>query len=254
MTSEAERRRDSRMEMTLPVRVHGFLSDGTEWEEMSTTEDISSGGACFTLKRSMSLGQVVRLVLPLPKRLRQFDRQEPSYRVYALVRGVTHGDGTSRVGVMFFGKSPPRGFEKNPGARYLMPGDVGSPEPGPVVPPPRGRRTTAAEEPEADPDPDGRRKSARFDLFVNFTLQEFDEWGVVLREELTVAENLGRGGARVLSSLGFQTGDVLFLQEAGGSFQSRVEVRNSYAGPDGIRRLNLKFLDGRTPEHLVRRT
>jgi len=62
---------------------------------------------------------------------------------------------------------------------------------------------------------------------VNFTLQLVDEWGAVLQEELTVADNVARGGARVMTSLAFTVGDILLLQEAGGGFATRAEVRGS---------------------------
>ena len=46
--------------------------------------------------------------------------------------------------------------------------------------------------PEA-PDGRERRQHPRLNLFVNFTLQQVDEWGVVLQEELTVADNVSKG-------------------------------------------------------------
>ena len=58
------------------------------WEELSTTTDVSSGGACFPLAHEVELGQVLLLSLALPKRLRQYDLSDATYRVYSLVRGV----------------------------------------------------------------------------------------------------------------------------------------------------------------------
>jgi hypothetical protein len=103
----------------------------------------------------------------------------------------------------------------------------------------------------ANDDGPGRRQAPRFELFVNFRLQQVDERGLVLREELTVAENLGLGGVRVRTTLDCAQGEVLTLRELGGTFESRVEVRDTWQGPDGVRRLNLKFLDGRTAEPLL---
>jgi hypothetical protein len=89
-------------------------------------------------------------------------------------------------------------------------------------------------------------------LFVNFTLQQVDEWGTVLQEELTVADNLSRGGAHVMTSLEFAKSDVIQLEETGGGgFATRAEVRGVKRGKDGIIRLHLRFLDGQTPDRLL---
>ena len=84
----AERRKQRRVPMKLPVRVQGRESDGTTWEEMSTCEDASAGGLGLKLNRPVVLGQVLHLSLPLPQRFRQYDLTDPSYRVYTLVRNV----------------------------------------------------------------------------------------------------------------------------------------------------------------------
>jgi len=249
-----ERRRESRLQLNLPVRVRGFESDGTSWEAVTATEDCSAAGAAFTLVQAVRTGQVLQLALPLPRSLRQHDHFEASYRVYALVRHVDRGEQVSRIGVMFYGKAPPRGFDKNPAARFLLPSDVPSPIPDPATadeavaprPPP-------APEPEPDPDPGGMRKHERYEIFVNFTLLEQDEFGVVLREEVTVAENISLGGARVMTALNFASGDIVLMEEVGGPFKTRAEVRHAFLGVDRIRRLNLMFLDGRQPEHLLRK-
>ncbi len=257
--------------MALPVRVTGFADDGAAWEEVSSTEDVSQGGLSLRLHRKVELGQVLALSLPMPKRLREFDLNEATYRVYSLVRGIIHRDDCERVGVMFFGKYPPRGFHERPGARYLLPSDsvAGMPVPpelrapppppvapaapvGPVAPPPPPPSTSG----EIHPDPmspalHDRRASARINLFVNFTLQLVDEWGTVLQEELTVADNLSRGGAHVMTSLEFAKNDVIQLEESGGGFATRAEVRGVKRGRDGIIRLHLRFLDGQTPDRLL---
>src|SRR5512143_563166 len=118
-----ERRKTLRQNLGIPVRVQGFLADGATWEELTTTLDVSYGGACFSLGHEAELGQVLLLSLALPKRLRQFDLTASTYRVYSLVRGVRRRDERPRVGVMFFGKYPPREFQERPAARFLLPTD-----------------------------------------------------------------------------------------------------------------------------------
>ena len=244
----------------------------------------------------------------MPKRLRQYDLNDATYRVYTLVRGVRRRADQPRVGVMFFGKVPPRGFQEKPAARYLLPTDllanspapwglregdgdappsldtlVGEPAGSPLLrsaprpddpsrpdtPPPTTAAATlasaragvpAAPVPGAGgpdfraPDrmPEDRRVSPRVQLFVNFTIQLVDEWGAVLQEELTVADNISRGGARVMTSLGFHAGDVLLLQEAGGGFATRAEVRATTKVQPTVDRLHLRFLDRQAPARLMR--
>ncbi len=312
-----ERRKNPRMGLAIPTRVQGFLADGTVWDEMTTTVDVSSGGACFNLTHEAELGQVLLLTLALPKRLRQHDLTDSSYRVYTLVRGVRRRADQRRVGVMFFGKYPPRGFQERPAARYLLPSDsivnapapqglragetpydgtasvpeAGSPEDPPLdtlvgaggtpppplpddsasryTPPPMTAPSTipkgragvppaplpGAATPEfhaTSEVPTDRRGGPRTDLFVNFTIQLVDEWGVVLQEELTVADNVSRSGARVMTTLTFQVGDTILLQEANGGFATRAEVRGISKAQPTIERLHLRFLDRQAPDRLLR--
>jgi hypothetical protein len=325
-----ERRKTARVGLAIPVRVLGFLGDGATWEELTTTMDVSQGGACLPLSHEVELGQVLLLSLPMPKRLRQFDLNDASYRVYTLVRGVRRRADQPRVGVMFFGKYPPRGFQERPAARYLLPSDsvvnapapqglragdtpyagtlvgadaeagpddvpspdtlVGEPTPSapetplgshravvgmlpdasgpdtapvPTAPspvPPRRAGVPPAPVPGApvpefhatEAVPADRRDGPRVELFVNFTIQLVDEWGAVLQEELTVADNVSRGGARVMTSLSFQVGDILLLQEAGGGFATRAEVRGISKVQLTVDRLHLRFLDRQAPDRLLR--
>jgi len=260
--AQSERRKAYRMGMALPVRVTGFSDEGAAWEEASSTEDVSQGGLSLTLARRVELGQVLALTLAMPKRLRDFDLNEENYRVYGLVRGIVHKEDRERVGVMFFGKYPPRGFHERPGARYLLPSDsvAGMPVPPelrqsvatPAVPaPPLPSASGEIHVDRTAPDLHDRRATARLNLFVNFTLQLVDEWGTILQEELTVADNLSRGGAHVLTSLEFAKNDVVQLEESGGGFATRAEVRGVKRGRDGIIRLHLRFIGGQAPNRLL---
>jgi len=292
--SHGERRKSARLGLAIPTRVQGYLGDGGTWEELVTTEDVSQGGACFPLTRDVELGQILFMHLPLPRRLRQYDLQDTAYRVYTLVRSVRRRPDLNLVGVMYFGKYPPRGFHERPSARYLLPSDSQDaaaesppPTPGPADPPQAPPRTEEPEPPTPAPEPEPRPQvetepepafpipqefekpvrdepsapptpgaasgpPPRMQLFVNFTIQQVDEWGAVLQEELTVADNVSRDGARMMTTLGFQVGDVLLVQEAGGGFATRAEVRGVTRIQPTIERLHLKFIDRRAPDRLLR--
>jgi hypothetical protein len=100
--------------------------------------------------------------------------------------------------------------------------------------------------------PSDRRGAGRIELFVNFTIQLVDEWGAVLQEELTVADNVSRGGARVMTSLRFEPGEILLLQEAGGGFATRAEIRGITNVQAAVDRLHLRFVDRQAPDRLLR--
>jgi PilZ domain len=222
----AERRKQRRVPMKLPVRVQGRDSDGTTWEEMTTCEDASTGGVGFVLQRQVVLGQVLHLSLPLPARLRQYDLTDASYRVYTLVRNTRPGKGGGvRVGVVFLGKHPPRGTQALTGGLFLMPGD---------------------------PTPIERRKFARLTARLTLRLEAEHAPGGVAVEERTLTENVSQWGAQVKArTLPVGKGAILSVEEIGGDFKTRAEVRNVSIGEDGQPRLNLLFLDSPAPERML---
>jgi hypothetical protein len=221
----AERRRQRRVPMKIPVRVQGRETDGSTWEEMSSCEDASAGGVGLLLKRPVVLGQVLHLSLPLPQRFRQYDLTDPSYRTYTLVRNVRPGPAGARVGVVFLGKNPPRGAHALPGELYLMPGD---------------------------PTPVERRKFQRCLARLSLRLAAEQAPGGVAVEERTVAEDISQQGAQVRAmTLPVVKGAILQVEEIGGDFKTRAEVRNISIGTDGHPRLSLLFLDSPTPERLL---
>ena len=219
-----ERRKHVRVAMKLPVRVQGRDPDGTTWEEMASCDDMSTGGVGLSLQHAVRLGQVVHLSLPLPPRLRQYDLTDPSYRVYALVRNLRPGSPATRIGLLFLGKHPPRGTESLPSELFLLPGD---------------------------PKPVERRRFPRY--LVQLRLRLEADWapGGVAREERTAAEDVSAWGAKVKTTLPVVKGAVVQVEEVGGDFKTRAEVRSVSIGPDGQPRLSLLFLDNQAPERLL---
>ncbi len=235
-------RREERLALMMPVQVKTHAIDGRIREEEALMQDVSQGGMAFRARMPLRKGQVVHLSAPVPKTLRQFGHASGAYQVYAIVRNLLVDDDGCRVGVMFFGDQPPRGYERNPAARFLLPSDV-QPE--------RDARKLPAGA-VASTDPGGKRRHERFDVLVELELFFIDEWGTVLDQERTVAENLSEGGARVLTTHAFAVGNVVMLREVGGSFEARAQIVGSYIGPQLVRRLNLKFMEGHGPIDLMR--
>jgi PilZ domain len=223
MAKPPDRRQRTRFTLGLPVRIQGRDPDGTTWDEIGTTVDASLAGLGLRMRHPTRLGQVLHLSLPLPKRMRQYDLTDPSYRVYALVRHPpTRPDG--HVGVLLLGRHPPRGAESLPAETYLLPGD---------------------------PEPAERRRFARFQVRLAVKLDASRAPGGVAREERTVAEDIGKWGARVRTSLPVVKGDMVGVEEVDGSFKTRAEVRSISIESDGHPRLSLLFLDEPAPEHLL---
>jgi hypothetical protein len=202
-----DKRRESRISMTLPVRVQGFEAGGATWEEMTKCQDASAGGAGLTLQRSVKVGQVLLLMLPLPKSFRAYDLTTPSYRTYALVQTAKPEGAGCRIGVAFLGKNPPAGFEKNPAGRFLK----------------------------------ERRKAQRQSVALPVRLARKPASGTPEWEQ-TVLESVSSAGARVRTGLPLAEGEIVEIEEVSGPLRARAEVRTVYRGPDGVLRLGLKFL------------
>ena len=219
------------MGLSVPVRVLGHDPDGTAWEEMSATDDASYGGASFPLKHPHGVGQVLSLSLPIPRDFRRYDLNETSYKIFGLVRNTRAGAGGERVvGAMFIGRVPPKGYEARPGGRYRLPDD---PKTGP-----------GTEQPGAE-----RRHHERLQLFVNLRVRRLGISGAM--EEQTVTENVSRGGARVFTTLPVSSGETLTVADLDDKVAVEALVRNVYAGPDRVTRLNLQFPDPVAFERLL---
>jgi len=218
---EAERRRQRRVPLKLPVRVQGRDADGAGWEEMSTCEDASLGGVAMLVSHPVRPGQVLHLSVPLPQRFRQYDINDSSYRTYALVRHARPLASVLRVGVLFLGRHPPRGAEALPSELFLMPGEhaVRRARPAPTL----RLRLSAEQAP-----------------------------GGVEREEDVTVERLGPRVAVVRTTrLPVSRGTLLVVEERDAEFRTRAEVTSIAIGADGQPRVSLRFLDEPVPDRLL---
>jgi hypothetical protein len=240
---KTERRRDRRAPFAVRTQVKGFDPDGGLWEELTTTVDVSMHGALVPMRHPVERGQIVLLLLPLPPQFRRYDPGHPLYRVYALVRHVRVVDQGQQVGVRLLGKDAPRDYERHPACRYFLPG-----EPLPAGLTPHQRAVQALSESAPTAPSEERRRTPRLDVFTDFRIQRLDP---AVGSERTVAENIGPGGARVLTSLTIEPGEVVRVDEIGGAFTARAEVVNVSVDESQTRRLNLRFLDAELPKRLL---
>ena len=223
MELELDRRRYQRLALRLPVRVNGSYADGSVISELAVCEDASAGGGSVLLRHPVRQGQMLHLSLPLPPRFRQYDLTDQSYRIYALVRSVVpNGDERSRVGLLFYGRTPPRAEESLPSGLFLMPGDA---------------------------IPGGPRRHDGIPLTLRLPAEHAP--GGHEHEERAVAELVREREARVrISSLPAMKGAILLVEDARGGFRTRAEVRHILIGTDGDPRLEIAFLDASAPTGL----
>ena len=112
----------------------------------------------------------------------------------------------------------------------------------------------AASEPGSPPRETGeeRRRDSRLAISVDLVLVRIGPGGVPGPDERTLADNIGRRGARVLTADDRSAiGDVVRISERGGDFQTTATVRHVSVGVDGIRRLGVEFIDRTAPDRLL---
>jgi PilZ domain-containing protein/DnaJ-like protein len=115
-----ERRSFKRSTSRFPARVIGHDRVNGKWDEVAETINMSKGGVALRMKKSVRLGMVLLLTLPLPVKLRCYGYSEPFYRVYGIVCQVRPTpDGKQWiVGLEFLGEFPPAGYREKPWATF----------------------------------------------------------------------------------------------------------------------------------------
>ena len=97
-----------------------------------------------------------------------------------------------------------------------------------------------------------RRRATRLEISVDMVLRRISRGGTVLQEERTVANNIARHGARVLTTMTtLGVDDLVVVQEVGTDFQARSAVRHASTGKDNVHRIGVEFLDWPAPDRLV---
>ena len=62
----AERRRERRIDIRLPIHVRGKDAEGAEFEEHTSSENICRGGVGFVTRRKLGHGMTLEIRIPLP--------------------------------------------------------------------------------------------------------------------------------------------------------------------------------------------
>ena len=98
-----DKRKLHRVRIALPIRVRGMMADGSPFEEITRSIDVSPNGALFLLKRDLKKGMRLHLSLPLPRSMQNAAASKPVFETDAIVVRIEPGEdsGAFRVAVRF---------------------------------------------------------------------------------------------------------------------------------------------------------
>jgi hypothetical protein len=229
-----------RVRLMTPVRVVGRTSIDQGWNEMTRLIDVTPFGARFSLNHMVEPGQLLHLLLPMPRVLRCFDHAEEQYRVWSIVRNIrwlpARNDSSPRleVGVAFIGKHPPASYASAPETRYDF-----------TLSEEASCKWVVAE--RVTPAPSQRSDDTRLNLPVEVRVELLDGNGNVAESDETVTENISRRGAVVFTSLKAERGRFCLVIDVRSGLRVLGVVRACRTGGDNIPRLHLEFLDHQWP-------
>ena len=85
------------------MRVRGVNADGSPFEEITRSIDVSPNGALFLLKRDLKKGMRLHLSLPLPRSMQNTAASKPVFETDAIVVRIepSADSGPFRVAVRF---------------------------------------------------------------------------------------------------------------------------------------------------------
>lgn len=221
--------------MSLHAVVKGKEKGDRQWKEVANLISVSPTGSSFNLPRQCEVGTLVSLTIPLPAHMRCYDHDKEFYRVWGLVQHCEpmNADDPSNfyLGVAFIGKTCPESYKGNPRQHYRISGV----------------------------DDDGmwdveelktrfrKRSDVRFWKSIGLYLALIDTKDGATGGERTVAENVGRSGAAVFTTMNVGIGDrVKFISEEY-DFSGLAVVCNCQLGVDDRTRLHLKFVEATFP-------
>ena len=96
----AERRKEKRVQVRLPVAIRGKDRSGTHFDERTTSENLCRGGVAFALSRDLELGANLEITIPLPH---GGQKDEADFATRGEVRHVYLAGGSKIFGVAFTG-------------------------------------------------------------------------------------------------------------------------------------------------------
>jgi len=191
----------------------------------------SAGGVGFYSEQKCAIGQIVSLMMEMPRDLRRYDQNKKFYKVWALVQHCEKLTRSSFIGVAFIGAVPPESYLANPTASFRIAG-VG----------PNGFWTVKETE-----HPHQQRSHTRFKSSINVRLVFVDNDGKEEDSETALTDNISETGAAVFSNARRDVGELVRVSASAYAFEATALIRNTRAGEDGRPRLHLEFIDTTFP-------
>lgn len=233
-----EKRQGERIALSLSAVVKAKEDKDTYWKEQTQLISMSRSGAGFYLGRHCDVGQLVSLIMAMPRHLRCYDADKELYRVWGLVQHcspISGGAAGYHVGVAFVGKHSPASYHRDPMQSYRIIGINGD-----------GLwKIVEAERPFVT------RRYPRFHVSLNVTLSMLDENDEVAYECTATTENVSLRGAAVFSDINANVGDCVRFTYGPYDFSVLAVVRNRQLGSDGLNRVHLEFVTGDFPIRLI---
>jgi len=211
------------------------LGSDESYKEIAELSSLSKSGCSFEMQRSCAAGQLVSMVVPMPKDFRAYDLDEELYPVIALVQNcyeVKGPDGSRyRVGVAFVGKNFPPSYDADPLQTYHI---SGTSDEGMWKIAESGKAFKV-------------RNAPRFWIEHRVTITWIRKEHRTTDKENTITVNVSATGALVVSKLKVKVGDKVKFASKDHDFYTIAIVRNK-RDRDGLNPvLHLEFVERRFP-------
>lgn len=234
-STQTEKRQTRRIPSSLTITVKAKENKDSYWTEITEALTVSRNGAGFYLPKKCQVGQLLSLLLPMPKQLRSYDEEKELYRVWGLVQHCNAVSGDEKrgyhIGVAFIGKYAPDSYYDTPSQSYMI---CGMSESGFWK-----IRETAT--------PFVSRKHTRYWVSLDVKVEVLDIEGNTVAEDNAKTENLSYSGAAIFSYLEANVGECCRVTDEKHGFSAIAVVRNRKLGKDKLPRLHLEFVDVKFP-------
>lgn len=237
LNTKLDRRITDRVPNALPVVVKAKNIKGMFWKESTDLISISRTGAGFYIPQQCQAGQLLSLMLPMPRNLRCYDHDKELYRVWGLVQHCSRlsdngsGEDLYHVGVAFIGKFAPESYAQSPAQSYRI---TGITQEGLW-------KVTETKTPFVV------RRHPRLPTSLDVNLQVLDTEDKIISEEKTVTDNISLRGAALYSELDLSVGGCLRFNCEAYNFSVLAIVRNRQYMDNGVNKLHLEFINGDFP-------
>lgn len=233
-----DNRRSDRLSTDLKTIVQVKESLTESWKEVVDITTVSRNGAGFSLTRSVSVGRLVSLVLPLPNEFRAYDDDKDLYPVLGLVQHCTEVtiDGTTsfQIGVGFVGKEVPESYKQDPAQNYRFTG-VGQ----------NGLWLITEAKSQFK-----KRSDPRFWKAIEFTVSQLKRGRDEAAKTTARSKDISASGLSIPCSLDLEIGEKVKVACKPYDFYAIAEVRNRQQKDDTNEvTLHLKFVDQQFPMH-----